>query len=406
MDPKPADGGTVPVRAGAASIAGRVYDVETRAGVSGVKISGERIDDAKQTIPVQETDPTGHYVIEGLDKGGYTISCSGFSETYLLPGEDRVKTVTLDADSSATGIDFALEKAGILEGTVTVNGVVAANARLMTRHQAANGEPRLLGIQTDAEGRYWIGGLEQGGRRVTFILLRSEGGNIHRKIPVVIASGATTVADVEFYSGTAAIEGVVYQDENTPLAAYVEAHFYESGLVSSTQCDSRGCFRLEELPAEPVELLVYMDAKPDAPVRRRSIKLELAKGGTLRQDICLSATTVFCKVANLPENAFVVFIGALRGDVDLSNRSFEALYAAMQNRESFSVISPEGTGQITALEPGAYTVVAVSMPGHPSAAEALEGEALQEFISGVRITPPVIVTIQEYGQSLAVDLSF
>ena len=134
--------------------------------------------------------------------------------------------------------------------------------------------------------------------------------------------------------------------------------------------------------------------------------LELNEGDQLRQDIWFAETTIACSVSNIPDTNFVAFFVALNGVVDFSEFDVGMLGIISRQRAALGAISTDGTGTLRSLEPGTYTIVAISFPSNPSAMEALEGEALEAFIRHLGVSNTEMVTIEEAGGEVSLDLVF
>ncbi|MDQ3917276.1 MAG: carboxypeptidase-like regulatory domain-containing protein [Acidobacteriota bacterium] len=105
-----------------ATVAGRVTDGEHGlAGVAVVLVSSEQTT-TPRTVGHAKTDAEGDYRITGVPPGRYKII--PFSPTYIVQGLSMYdyppgKPLNLSAGESVEGIDFRLERGGVITGRVT-----------------------------------------------------------------------------------------------------------------------------------------------------------------------------------------------------------------------------------------------------------------------------------------------
>ena len=291
-----------------------------------------------------------------------------------------------------------------MEGLITFGDEPASLKSFELSHIMGVGDPYSEYIETDALGAYRLTGLMPGGRTVHFRF--SGAGTPSHKVPVIIEAGETTITDVKFLSGVASIEGMVYRDSQTPLVAQIEVHFLEQIFYTTSGED--GYYLVEGLPAGPMQVVGFTGSRddPGAPLQRRIFSLDLIEGDRLRQDIWFTQTTIACTVANVPETNFIAFFVAFNGEVDFSQFNAGMLSMITRRRAALAAVSADGAGTLRNLEPGTYTIVAISFPSNPSAMEALEGEALEVFIQHLAISNAELITIEDAGGELSLDLIF
>ena len=124
------------------------------------------------------TDSDGHYAIGGLPAGNYRVQFSDLLGYYIHEVyEDAADLeagadIILSAGATATAIDAGLASAARIAGTVTgpdglapLAGIDAAAYRWNETWEVWE---RVDGVQTDATGRYMIGGLPAGDYRMLF----------------------------------------------------------------------------------------------------------------------------------------------------------------------------------------------------------------------------------------------
>ncbi|HYY94567.1 MAG TPA: carboxypeptidase-like regulatory domain-containing protein [Pyrinomonadaceae bacterium] len=162
-----------------ATVAGRVTDGEHGlAGVAVVLVSSEQVSPPR-TVAHAKTDAEGGYRIMGVPPGRYKII--PFSPTYIVQGLSMYdyppgKPLNLSAGESVEGIDFRLERGGVITGRVTDadgNPVVGEQVsvvpyagneqqRQMLQQQQQRGPFDVRDYATDDRGVYRIYGLLPG----------------------------------------------------------------------------------------------------------------------------------------------------------------------------------------------------------------------------------------------------
>jgi len=113
-----------------ATISGRVYDGTTGAGVSGLSINAteEAINDYKNT----KTDIDGLYEIAGLSPGQYTVIADIEDTAYRVTKELPFRRMTIASPEQAhTGVDFKLDRGGVVWGYVTTPDNVPVQADVL-----------------------------------------------------------------------------------------------------------------------------------------------------------------------------------------------------------------------------------------------------------------------------------
>jgi RNA polymerase sigma factor (sigma-70 family) len=382
-----------------ASIFGVVRDVISMNGLEGVTVtatSGESVFDTK-------TDQDGRFQLAALTTGDYEVT-SSVPQGYFLPEKADPVNVSLAEGRDRTGVEFAFQLGGTMEGVIKRGNVPAALERFEVSHNLGVEDSYGEYIETDDQGKYTLTGLIPGGRQVHF---RSTAAvQQSNKIPVVVDAGKTVLVNVHFFAGSASIEGVVFRDERTPIAGKIEVHSLDHIFYAT--CGEDGHYIVEDLPAGAVQLLAFAgtDTNSDVPVQRKIFALELEEGDQLVQDIWFADTKVTCRVSNIPETSFETFVTALNGEVDFSVFNIMMLGTITRQRAAIGEVSVDGTGILKNLEPGTYTIAAISFPTNPSAIESLAGDELQFFIKNLAASNAETVTIEAATGEATVDLTF
>jgi beta-lactamase regulating signal transducer with metallopeptidase domain len=191
---------------------------------------------------------------------------------------------------------FTLRRYVRVEGRVTANGKPLADALVQV-------DPgNLVGKRTDGDGRYVIVKVAPG--PATLRAWRQLGEvYFHRRIryiPVVIEKDGITIADIDFFPTTSAIEGaVLYNGQPVPnmgVNVNLEAPTGERELLQ-VPVQSDGTYRVENIP--PGKARFQLLRHKDGPMLRKeeglrsysawptSIAFEIKEGEVVRQDCIL-----------------------------------------------------------------------------------------------------------------------
>jgi len=388
-----------PVEIVLGTISGNVVDEKTRRGLQGVTITAT----SGETEFTTETDWTGGFELAELSFGDYEI-ISAVPLGYCHPLEEKVVSINVSEGRDPKGVEFAFELGGSIKGVITRGHAPMASTSFELSHSPNVGEPYVEFIDADEHGAYTLNGLPPGGRKVIF---RSIGeASISHKVPVIVDPGKTTVVDVSFRAGSASLEGMVYRDENTPLEAKLEVHALEHIYYATSNED--GHYKFNSLPAGQVQLLCFndSDADDDAPIQRKIFALDLKASQELTQDVWFVDTTVACHVDNIPETNVEAFVTALKGEVDFSVFNIAMLGTITRQRVAIGEISVDGTATLKNLEPGTYTIAAISFPTNPSAIESLGGKELMYFMKNLAASNAEVITIEAATGEISVELTF
>jgi hypothetical protein len=168
-DPQGNSSQQVPIQS-PARISGHVYRAD----------NGEPLSDARVSLaplgggffPQARTEPDGSFVISGAAPGVYDIEADavGFlGKSYGMDGpQSRPRTVTLKPGQIIEGIDFRLDAAGAISGSVyDENGKPVAGVMVLAAHAEyrPSGDRQIGfggGSSTDEDGAFYISGLRPG----------------------------------------------------------------------------------------------------------------------------------------------------------------------------------------------------------------------------------------------------
>lgn len=171
------------------TVTGRITDAATGAGIAGVTVRASQgggsfiermMSGSQQGLAVSEEN--GEYILSGLEPASVQLIADGTKAGYALD-EAAMKTVSLTMDQAETRVDFALNRGGIIRGTVTLSdGGPAAGAEVAAMPANLLGEAtssmfsggagmlamRPAETKADETGAYEIKGLRLGkGYRVS-----------------------------------------------------------------------------------------------------------------------------------------------------------------------------------------------------------------------------------------------
>jgi RNA polymerase sigma-70 factor (ECF subfamily) len=205
-----------------------------------------------------ETDDVGRYALEGVPYRDVFIGGALKIRTgkYIYPGDEG----TINKESGAESVvDFEFtQSTSVLEGTISIDGRPAANRRILVSGDFAN---------TDEKGFYRIEGVKKGSFSLWAQLLTNTGKIFTSDQPIIqIVDGETRTANFDFPGGTAVIEGHVQTEDGAPAGGRVGAYFIgDNGdtIYFTTRINLEGNYRIENLPAQSVELTLWLlNGKP------------------------------------------------------------------------------------------------------------------------------------------------
>ena len=160
------------------SIGGTVTSATDSAPIAGAWVTAyQQMGGYWEPISGTETEPDGTYRLGGLVDGAYRIEFVDPIGNHALEYYDDAKTVEAATSLNVTvgeaisGIDASLDVGGQISGTVTaaVDGAPVPEVFItIYRNVGGSWRPLSIGVVTDEEGSYTIGGLPTGAYRVEF----------------------------------------------------------------------------------------------------------------------------------------------------------------------------------------------------------------------------------------------
>jgi hypothetical protein len=270
---------------------------------------------------------------------------------------------------AVTGVRLVLDTAALaaVRGVVRIGGQPIVNQLVAVRPSA---KPVYAGLETytDESGSYTLEGLAPGDydvlvnattRQNNFAVTRS------MSRPIAVETGRSVQVDFDFAAGDAAIEGEVTVNGRPPRSAHISAWLVGvSGetewLHASVQHD--GSYRLEGLPAGPLDIEVRAQPQEMSGELSRSVSLELISGRIARQDFSFSGTAIVGYVSNVQPDQMTMY-ALFVGEVDLpAPFTIDFLHKYENHMVSLAPVAAAGLFGISCVEPGTYTLVVLAGP--------------------------------------------
>ena len=304
----------------------------------------------------------GTYTLDSLPVGSFEVSID--HPQYAM----QTEIVTLRANGR-NQYDFVLTQGGSLEGYVTHNGDAKPNQHISIYYQSDRGIGYQANTRTDDKGFYQLSGLPDGMATVSSSVFVSTGASRSKNSKAEVAGGLTTRLDFDFTTGTASVEGYVYQEEGVPatgLHVNVQIETPSGNEGSMIQTDNDGYYYVGNLPSGTVSLNVYGGNA------RKILQFEIREGEGLQKDIHLyGGTTVVCTLQNMPTSAQPATIVIVPGTIVVDNSTpYSEFTVLFQTMAGFGQ-AVNGQAEIKGIEPGTYTIVAVAIEGTPDPSDPL-----------------------------------
>ena len=192
--------------------------------------------DGSTTGTVAEAD--GTYAIDGLPTGAYSVGT--LSEDYVAAITET--EIDVIAGEVVSGIDFTLEPAGYIAGTVRLTGSGEPLADQMVT--ASGGDETALSAVTDENGDYLITGVGAGDWDVA---VASRFYLCPDPETITVTAGATSVLDVDLVLG-GTVTGVVTDSGGQPMPGVrVRANEFDEAWLVQTWTDEYGAYELSPL---------------------------------------------------------------------------------------------------------------------------------------------------------------
>jgi hypothetical protein len=296
------------------SIAGTVT------GAGGGPLAGVLVvafDEAGVPRALATTAANGAYTLSGLRAGSYTLraftsqSRDGTTPEFADGGYDttpatpELTPVAVAAGAAVTGIDIALARGAVINGTVSTGDTGEGLAGVLVVFiRTSGGSPALAGLAlSDSGGRYSSPALAPGAYAIWFTTIFSSDAkartyqdeffsnraSLETADPVVIAAGATTLTrNVELAQGSSVLGRVTGADSGAGLAGVFVVARVGTTVVGGAVTDDEGRYTLAGLPAGEVGVTFDPGQAIDPRVRAyapAAVTLSVPAGAETTRDV-------------------------------------------------------------------------------------------------------------------------
>jgi protocatechuate 3,4-dioxygenase beta subunit len=261
------------------SISGRVVDQNNKP-VSGAWISASPFESGFTGGGSAATDASGNYQMKYLASGSYRVSAGSASRvTQYWKNSDNFTSaapVAVTAPKEKGGINFTLDPAGTISGTVTDTGGVPLSGIVVVAYPAAGGTG--MGMTTKENGIFTLGNLPLGSYKVSAELdSRSNSGEnyikqyYNNKLYAAGADLVTLTANSPAADGIhftlevgGTISGQVLDENGQPITrAYVWAAVFgkDNSQGTGAYTDSSGNYLIKGVASGTYRVMAYLTGK-------------------------------------------------------------------------------------------------------------------------------------------------
>ncbi len=234
----------------AGTISGVVTANDTLAGLFNLTVCAQF---NRATGFCTQTDAAGQYVIGGLPAASYKVKAADDSLSYVTEFYDNVPIggsatqLNVVAGGNISGIDFGLDRAGTISGTVSDNTGTVLPGMQVSATSLATG--KVYSATTDASGHYVVQGLPGGDYQIQVGGANYPSVDYNNGAPVTVGAGVDTSNINLELSPVGTISGTVTDAlTGQPIAnAYVNAYSPSDGSGSSAQTDANGHYVISGL---------------------------------------------------------------------------------------------------------------------------------------------------------------
>ncbi len=343
---------------------------------SGTPLSGARI--VVNKLPAQH-DIDRSDAPTTLSDGTFRVDTLEEQETRLFavhPAYAVSSVLVIPKATTPLSTSITLLTGARLEGTITVGGKPARNARVNARPQQYNAHQRL--VSCDDAGRFVVEHLMPITTDLSAMLSgvgkpfpsRSE------MRPVELAEGETTTVNIDFPEASSRIEGTISILNATMMGATVNVNVERDGVKEnvdspeSGSAERSGAFRTADLPAGTATLRVRAILDNVTTVSK-SIRVEVLEGSTITQDVVFAGNCSVSGTIGGPLAAKKPIVVAIPRDAAVPEGELNS--GTLLENAIAQQVGVEENFRLSCLDPGSYTIRAVIFEpggGEPKYAQA------------------------------------
>jgi hypothetical protein len=317
--------------------------------------SWQREQAAKKT-----SDAQGRFELAGLARGSQSISA--FKDGYA-PGK-----TTLNITQRRTDIQVVLGDGATVSGSILLNGDPMSGVDIYGNIGSGAGGFSDFRGRSDDDGLFTIRGVPEGKGNIS-VNISDQGTQRSLNRQIEVAEGMNTEVFFDFKSATSSVEGYIMASETETAAGRVQLMLSSGADMESryTEVGSDGHYLFESLPAGRVTLGVWNQQYQS----QKSVTAELKEDEELRLDIKMyGGTDLHIQVDNAPDNSqLIAFLIAEEASdeipAEITLNEYMTLFQLSVGQAQFQ----NGSGILTGVEPGSYTVVVIAFPSNATSQE-------------------------------------
>lgn len=334
------------------------------------------------------TDVDGNYLFDSLFPGPITVTAhhKGYGP----------KAIPFELHPRQNRLDITLGNGATVRGRVRIGNEAARGFAVGVNYDLRYGSGFSASTRTDDEGRYEITNLPSGEAEITaYHTIPHSLTELTRWESITLPENGTRTVDLEFLPLNASIEGYIYGDADTPVAAGVRVRNEGDGAnyTRDVDADRNGYYRLDGLAPGPSILSAYRQGFPS-----RRVRVQLTSGETTHRDVHLDGGgSARVTVVNVPPETGRMLVTLFRGGFEIPLPSNVYLQPFQRHRVTRKEVQG-GSVALPGLEPGIYTILLEAHVDYQSLGDRDFYEAMS--------TATEIITIETEGQLVEVEMSF
>lgn len=398
-------------------ISGRIQERNRDIGIPGMRVFAYLSSDNAyvKTIEAETTtDQAGRFSLSGLLPGRYEIRRDRGEG---LHGQTSVE-VTLAPGEQRQDVDFPVMTAGAaLTGTVYWGAEPVANMPFdlfyahveedLSKTQAIGTKVATHSLETDENGQYFVLGVREI-RGVIYGGVTMENGDTRVsdwERNVYLSNGDYRTVDIRFRLGTGSIEGRLTRGGRPVHKSRVIWYPKEiTGAEMRTLTDEEGWYRFDDVDAGDGRVIFYFPRTYEAVNRA----ISLGASEVLVLDVDMPANAIQIRVHNIPENMKNAWVYIGSGPeylpIGMSYRKWSEM--ALRDALAMSRIFRQFPVRIRGIEPGSYTLVAISYPALGFIGSYLDDpQVIEEYLEGSVVIHKNITIEEESNSALEINFS-